>query len=315
MHIIDIASFIFLLSSSSSLLLLLLTVSTAIADPAETTTTTKNVIVYNVKCSVNHKSKAVTVHAVNNKSVDIVIASPGEQLTRPSMSNFQPSRQQTIDLHLMYHFPGVASNIIFPPVDRDDRVVVLMSNGALMRAALTHVIANFHTHDGRMVYGQLRSIAITDYSIAEKIYIGAPIFKNGHMVSVVTCRHDDFDAGVVLFPVTGARSKGLISGHVNFDDNDNGGGNGGEISVRKLGTDVTIYGTTQLPFVSVSPVNGRKFALAIDRNRSNYRNLPRRVVVFHNATDVSISLVEGQFEIERIHFDGPLVETHKRKYR
>ncbi|AUF81557.1 p26 [Malacosoma neustria nucleopolyhedrovirus] len=295
MHIIFIASFLCSLFTAS-------TTITNLAAP-------RIVNVYNVKCSVDHDSKTVTVFAVNNKSVDIVIAPPGKELTRSSspISTMQ-HHQHRLNLHLMHHFPGVASTVFFPSLDKDDRVVVLMSNGALMRATLSHVVANFHTHDRRMVYGQLRSIAITDYSVAEKIYVGAPIFKNGHMVSVVTCRHDDFNSGVVQFPVTGARSEGLILGHVSFDnDEDN------NVAVHKLDANVTIYGTTQLPYVSVSPVNGKKFALIVDRNRSNYRDLPRKVVVFHNDTDVLISLVEGQFEMQRIHFDGPLVKSFRRQ--
>jgi hypothetical protein len=295
MHIIVIASFIFSLFTASA----------AITDSIAT----KTVTVYNVRCSVDHVSKTVTVFAVNNKSVDIVIAPPGQELTRLSSPISTSQHQQQRNLYLMHHFPGVASNIFFPSLNKDDRVVVLMSNGALMRATLSHVIANFHTHDRRMVYGQVRSMAVTDYSVAEKIYIGAPIFKDGHMVSVVTCRHDDFDTGVVQFPVTGARSTGLISGHVNFDNDD-----GNNVAVHKLDANVTIYGTTQLPYVSVSPVNGKKFALAINRNRSHYRNLPRKVVVFHNDTDVAISLVEGQFEMQRIHFDGPLARNFRQRY-
>ncbi|ACO53501.1 P26-1 [Euproctis pseudoconspersa nucleopolyhedrovirus] len=252
--------------------------------------------VYDVKYTVNRNNRIVDVISVNNKplSVEIVAA------------NGQSSGQKRLDL--AHHFPGViVDGLVFDTgVGFDARTVlqVLLDNGTLLRVVPDRVYTNFHTHNRRMVYGQLRTFALRNFAAADQIYIGAPIFLDGKLVSVVTCRFDDYDNGVVLFPVSAVRAPGLMSGQIHFDD---------KVIVEKLRPGMSIYGRVQLPYnaqndsADSSILNLKRFAVSASDNRLMYRNLPRTIVVFHDRKQISIGLVEGEFEIDRVRLDGPLI--------
>ncbi|QEI03645.1 P26A [Rachiplusia nu nucleopolyhedrovirus] len=226
------------------------------------------------------------VTRVNGKSVHIEVIEPhGETNGRDSLS-------------LLHQFPGVASEVIFPPIEKEDSsLYVLLSNGVLALVKPTRIYTNFHKHQGRFIYGQLRTFVVDDFSLAEKIYIGAPIFFNKKLVSVVTCRYDDYDAGLVMFPVSGIRPPGLVSGQFHYDNN---------VLVSSLKSNMSVYGKHQLLYQS-KYMNVKKFALTAAANRLSYRDLPRSVSVFHNAREIIITLTEGEFEIDRVRFDGPMV--------
>ncbi|AIE47854.1 p26 [Peridroma alphabaculovirus] len=201
------------------------------------------------------------------------------------------------ELSVLHQFPGVATQVVFPPLAPTDTLFVQLNNKALYRTRAAAVYTNFHTHKGRMVYGQLLTIVVDDLAVAGKIYVGAPIFRDRKLVSVVTCRMDDYDKGVALFPVTGIRPRGLVSGQFNFDD---------RVIVQELRPGMSVYGRQQLPYDSAH-MSVKHFALATVANKQAYRDMPRAIAVFHNQREVTVALVEGEFEVDRVRFDGPLI--------
>ncbi|QYC92712.1 P26-1 [Trabala vishnou gigantina nucleopolyhedrovirus] len=249
--------------------------------------------VYNIDYTIDHDTKTITVNRVDNELCSIVVVAP----------NGHTNNHETLDI--MHHFPGAVSSVILPGAAGANSILhVLANDGTLLRVEPEHVYANFHVHKRQMVYGQLRTFALDDFSLAEKIYIGAPIFMGNKLVSVVTCRFDNYARGLVMFPVTGARSTNLISGRLEFDS---------EVKVREWNPIMSIYGKMQLPYHtdSVYDMNAKRFEISSRNNRRMYRNMPRSVTVFHNERDTFIVLVEGEFEIAHVHFDGPMVVPQK----
>lgn len=240
----------------------------------------------NVLYTVNDEARTIKVHTVDNSPVSVNVIAPGGNTNGDDR------------LSALHQFPGVATDVLFPAVSADDVLFVQLSNGVLFRTRATRVLVNFHTHKNRMIYGQLLSFEVDDFEVANKIYIGAPIYRNYKLVSVVTCRYDDFEAGLVLFPVTGIRPRGLVSGQFNFD--------GGNVLVQQLRPNMSVYGKQQLPYNSAH-MSVKQFALTTSANKQAYRDLPRTIAVFHNQREITIALVEGEFEIDRVRFDGPLV--------
>lgn len=250
-----------------------------------------NITKYNVHCSVDDTNKQMQVLQVDGKPVHIEVIPPnGETNGRDGLS-------------LLHQFPGVASEVLFPPInDKDAHLYVLLNNGVLALVKPTKVYTNFHKHQGRFIYGQLRTFVIDDFSLADQIYIGAPIFMNKTLVSVVTCRYDDYDAGTVMFPVSGVRPNGLVSGQFHYDNN---------VLVSTLKPNMSVYGKHQMLYQSQF-MSVKRFALTASANRLAYRDLPRSVAVFHNKKEIIITLTEGEFEIDRVRFDGPIVTPQHR---
>lgn len=245
---------------------------------------------FKVKYAVDHEARTMTVQSVDGRPVSIFVIPPNSDTNGDNK------------LTSLHQFPGVATSVAFPPISRNDDLLVQLNNGVMYKTRATRVYTNFHTHKNRMVYGQLLTFAVDEFDIANKIYIGAPIFRAGEMVSVVTCRFDDYEKGLVLFPVTGVRSAGLVSGQMMFDD---------RVIVKKLKPDMAVYGRQQLPHNSAH-MSAKQFAMAATVNRQLYRDLPRYAVVFHNDTDITITMVEGEFEMYRIRLDGPLVTNQNK---
>ncbi len=250
----------------------------------------ENITKYNVDCVLDKTNKKMQVISINGKPVHIEVIPPhGETDGHDTLT-------------LLHQFPGVATEVVFPAINNaDDSLHVLLNNGALALVQPTRVYTNFHKHQGRFIYGQLRTFVIDDFSLAEKIYIGAPIFLNKKLVSVVTCRYDDYDAGLVMFPVTGVRPKGLVSGQFEYDN---------EVLVQSLKPNMSVYGKRQLLYTSQF-MGAKRFALTTSANRLSYRDLPRSVAVFHNEKEIIITMTEGEFEINRVRFDGPIVTPQR----
>ncbi|ADB84463.1 p26-a [Apocheima cinerarium nucleopolyhedrovirus] len=252
-------------------------------------TTAEIKTIYNVDYVIDEATKTIKIVSVDKQPSNIIIVTP----------NGHTNRHEQYDV--MHHYPGVVSDVILPGVPNERSIMhVLLNDGTLVRAVGEHVYTNFHTHKERMIYGQLRTFALDDFSLADKIYLGAPVFVDKKLVSVITCRYDDYTNGLVMYPVTGTRSKGLISGQINYDD---------KVIVNVLRPSMSVYGRNQLPYSpdSINAVSIKRLAISVSNNRQIYRDLPRSVVVFHNENDIFINLVEGDFEIEKIRFDGPMV--------
>jgi Nucleopolyhedrovirus p26 protein len=240
---------------------------------------------YNVNYTVNHLTQTTQIMTVDDEKVFIRTIPPHGYTTGAD------------EYSVVHQFPGVATQIMFPAVSRSDDLYVLLNNGVLFRTQATRVYANFHVHKNRLIYGQLLTIAVDDFSIAAKIYVGAPIFRDKKLVSVVTCRYDDYTAGLALFPVSGVRPRGLVSGQYMFDD---------RVIVQELRAGNSVYGRQQLPYNSAK-ASVKNFALATVSNRQAYRDFPRSVCVFYDDNAITLTLVEGEFEMERVRFDGPLI--------
>ncbi|QAT90415.1 P26 [Spodoptera exempta nucleopolyhedrovirus] len=253
-----------------------------------TTTTT---MAANVEYEIDHDKQIMQIKSVNDQAVSVVIIPPN-------------GNNDDDKLSMLHHFPGVATSVTFPPLSPDDALYVQLSNGVLYRVFADRVYTNFHTHKKRLIYGQLLAFTVDDFSIASKIYIGAPIYRNNVLVSVITCRYYDYDADLVMFPVTGVRPHGLVSGQIVYDND--------HVFVEKLRADMSVYGRRQLPYQSAH-MSVKHFALSTHMNREIYRNLPRSVMIFHNEKEVSVAVVEGEFEMFRVRLDGPLITNQEKE--
>ncbi|AHH82597.1 P26 [Buzura suppressaria nucleopolyhedrovirus] len=250
--------------------------------------TAKTSSINNVHYIVDEFNKSIKITHVNGVEVTVQIIPPHGELS-------------TREFDSMHQFPGVATDLLLTGAPSDKAILhVLMKDGNLLRTTANRVFSNFHVYRHRMVYGQLYTFVTDDFGEAEKIYLGAPIFYNNKLVSVVTCRFDDYERGLVYFPVTGVRHDRLISGQLHFDDN--------IVKVTRLQPGMSVYGRNQLPY----SLGVKQLAMSAYNNRQMYRDWPRTVFVYYNESDIIISLVEGEFEISRVRFQGPLVEPqHK----
>jgi Nucleopolyhedrovirus p26 protein len=264
----------------------------AMASAAATVETDDNThSIYNVEYTVNNDERKVRVLSVDNKPVHVQVVPPGADTNLFNADS----------LDLLHHFPGVASGVVFPQVNRTEPLYVLLNDGVLLRVVPTYVYTNYHVHKNRVVYGQLATFGLQDFTIADKVFEGAPIFRDGQLVSVVSCRYDDYDLGLAMFPVTGVRPLGLMSGHINTDS---------EVRVQRLEAGMSVYGSRQLPYADLlasDVLSAKRFALSTNANRRSYRDMPRTVNIFHNRLEVTFTLVEGEFEIDRVRIDGPLI--------
>lgn len=251
--------------------------------------TASTMAAFNAKYTVDRESRTIKVDSVDEKPVLIFVIPPNSETNGDDR------------LTTLHQFPGVATSIVFPSISKDDDLLVQLDNGILYKTQATRVYTNFHTHKNRMVYGQLLTFVVDDFEIANKIYVGAPIYRDGKFVSVITCRFDDYEQGLVMFPVTGVRSKGLISGQMSIDD---------RVVVEVLRPNMSVYGRHQLPYRSAH-MSVKQFAMTATVNRQLYRDLPRFAVVFHNSTEITITMVEGEFEMYRIRLDGPLITDQR----
>ncbi|AWW14370.1 p26 [Hyposidra talaca nucleopolyhedrovirus] len=244
--------------------------------------------VYNVQYVVDENDKTMNITHVNGVRTTVRVIPPhGEILAR--------------EYDAMHQFPGVATDVMLTGTPSNRAILhVLLSDGVMLRTVADRVFTNFHVHRQRMIYGQLFTFATDDFSVAEKIYPGAPIFYNNKLVSVVTCRFDDYERGLVYFPVTGVRNDRLVSGQMHIDDR--------VVKVTRLQPGMSVYGRSQMPY----SLGVKQLAMSAYNNRQMYRDWPRTAFVYHNERDIIISLVEGEFEISRVRFQGPLVEPqHK----
>ncbi|AAR28784.1 p26 [Leucania separata nucleopolyhedrovirus] len=204
------------------------------------------------------------------------------------------------ELDRLHHFPGVASTIVFPFVEIDQILYVMLSDLTLQRVHIVNddhePLFNFHVYKNRVVYGQLRSFEAPDRNVANKIYVGAPIFSDAskrNVVSVVTARCALPD---LRFPVSGVRSEGLVSGQIEID---------GEYVIQRQRTaDTSVYGRKVATYADI-----KKFAIDCNVNKSAHRNEPRAFIVTEGDGNntITIALVENQFEIFRVRMSGSLV--------
>ncbi|AXS67674.1 p26 [Cryptophlebia peltastica nucleopolyhedrovirus] len=245
----------------------------------------QNLEINNVNYEKNELKKTVTITKVDGQESFIKIIAP-------------MSRVHDEEYGLLHQFPGVASNIVFPKVSNNSALDVLLNNGDLASFTVDRVYANFHIHKQRLIYGQMYAFALTDFSLANKIYLGAPVFRENRLISVITCRHNDYKNGLVIFPITGIRPEKLVSGQMNFDKS---------VSFHKFLQGMSVYGTKQLPYVGDSSFMLKRYALTVDQNKNTYRDLPRNINVFYNDHEIVITLSEGEYEIDRVRFDGPLI--------
>ncbi|ABI35702.1 p26-a [Ectropis obliqua nucleopolyhedrovirus] len=254
---------------------------------------------YSTEYIIDHNARRVDVFKNNNENVSVHVI--GAQGCTTGNENFD----------VLHHYPGVATDVVFTSAVKHTVLHVLLSDGILLRVTPTHTFTNFHSHKQRIIYGQLNTFSIDDFSLANKIYTGAPIFSNGKLVSVITARSDDFDKGLVYYPVTGARVPNLISGQIQYDNN------AGPIKVEKFDSTMHIYGKKQLPVRSIdgydNVLNIRRFYMSAMANRQMYRDWPRSISIFHDSNFVSIGLVEGEFQILQIEFEGPLIAADENK--
>uniref|UniRef100_A0A0M3WR28 p26-1 n=1 Tax=Perigonia lusca single nucleopolyhedrovirus TaxID=1675865 RepID=A0A0M3WR28_9ABAC len=246
--------------------------------------------VYEVEYSIDEINKRVNVIKHKGSSVHIEVFEPN------GVSNGHEY------LDTMHHFPGVASTVVFDGAygGNDAILHVLLNDGTLARFTPSRVYTNFHSHKNRLVYGQMHSFVVDDYELANRIYLGAPIFQNRKLISVVSCRYDEYDDGIAVFPISAVRSAGLVSGQIEYDS---------RVIVHNFEPGMSVYGKKQLPYESTVPsmLSLKRFAINAHNNRRAYRDLPRAINVFHNRQNIVLTVTEGEFEMSRVRMDGPLV--------
>lgn len=233
---------------------------------------------------VDHFAHTMRVHSVGAETVVVHVIPPGDRRTAARRD----------DLDALHHFPRVATSVIFPAVTIGQLLYVMLSDTTLEPVTVDdhdEPLFNFHVHKHRMVYGQLRTFTVVDDSVADKIYLGAPIYDESRklLVSVVTTlRRPDR-----RYPITGIRAHDTVSGQLDFDD---------ELVIQRMAPGMSLYGRRVLPYDQI-----KRHALECEAKRETFRNKPRAAVVTHGSgANIVITLVEGEFEMFRVRMNGSL---------
>ncbi|AKC91740.1 p26 [Lambdina fiscellaria nucleopolyhedrovirus] len=161
-----------------------------------------------------------------------------------------------------------------------------------------------------MVIGHVHAFATADALIVNGVFVGAPVFRGNELISVVTQVFlNPRDKTQTIFVIANERSPRFVAGRYDYDDD-------GAITVQQLRANMSVYGRRQFPFQNNSPdsstqlFGAQQYNAAANSNKNYYRNKPRSVYVFHNAHTVHVTLVEGEFEINNLTFDGPLLDKN-----
>ncbi|ADD73745.1 P26 [Lymantria xylina nucleopolyhedrovirus] len=245
----------------SKVSVVLITVAVACAAATETGSGRAHSVDYVVR----RLSRTVDVTSVRDRKTVIKIVSPN-QWDDEDGDEFA------------YRYPGAASDAAFETVRVGEKLHVLLDNHTLVEAvATTDEYVFYHTRRRRSVVGRLAAFAVRDFALAARIWPGAPIFRRGRFVSVVTGRYQDYANDRVLFPVTGASAEAAEVAH----DRD-------RLSVNSS------------PYAPTPPL----------ARAGAFRDWPRVATLFCDAPRrrVVLALTEGEFEIARFTLVGVLAD-------
>jgi hypothetical protein len=236
----------------------------------------------NICYKIDHINKIVELKKINYKDVFIRIFKPGQEVFDE-------------ELNVCHQFPGVASSIVLPGLKYDSVVDVMLNDHTLYSCKANKTSFNYHICNKRLILGTLISVHVKNKDLMKKIYIGAPIFKDNNLVSVVTALHRVKD-GEFLMPVTGIRESSQISADLKTDRG---------LSVEKLLPDRSVYGNKQLPYEEI-----KQYAIDQDKTHIN-ENACENYKLFYNDQEVRITFNRGNKQIQHWRMPGPLVQLNK----
>lgn len=235
--------------------------------------------VFNVKYETDYVNKKITVKQIDEQDVFVHIFEPGQEMFDEILSQY-------------HQFPGVATSVIFPQLNLCTEVYVLTIKNALQKYKIDRTVFNFHICNKRFVFGNLPAILVNQRDIEENLCIGAPIFIGDKLVSVITAFHrvndDEF-----LIPVTGIREPTLVSAHLKVSNG---------VRVEKLLTNMSVYGTKQLPYNKI-----KQYALE-QETKMPPANALETCMLFYKSTEIHITLNKNDYEMMHIRMPGPLVQ-------
>ncbi|AGA16284.1 p26 protein [Thysanoplusia orichalcea nucleopolyhedrovirus] len=230
--------------------------------------------VYNVKCTTD--SKKMEIKQIDDVDAFVQVIEPGQEVFNETFNEY-------------HQFPGVVSSIVFPQLALDTIVNILTEDGSLHTAKLNHTCFNFHVCNKRFVFGNLPA-AIVNGETKRKLRIGAPIFANETLVSVVTAFHR-IDENEWMLPVTGIREATQFSGHMKVLNG---------VCVEKWRPNMSVYGTVQLPYDKI-----KQHAV---EQKLPPMSAPESCVLFYKESEIRITFNRGDYEIIHFRLPGPLVQ-------
>ncbi|ABM05420.1 P26 [Maruca vitrata nucleopolyhedrovirus] len=236
---------------------------------------------YNIKYAIDPTNKIV-IEQVDNVNVFVRTLEPGQEVFNETLSQY-------------HQFPGVISSIIFPQVELNDEISVLTDDGSLLKLKLECTGFNFHVCNKRFVFGNLPA-AVVNCETKQKLRIGAPIFANEKLISVVTAFHHVCE-NEWLLPVTGIREMSQMSGHMKAPNG---------VRVEKWRPGTSVYGTVQLPYDKI-----KQYAL---EQENKMPNTLESCVIFFKDSEVRITYNKGEYEIMQLRVPGPLIQPNSAYY-
>nr|QDH05884.1 Ld-p26 [Lymantria dispar multiple nucleopolyhedrovirus] len=222
--------------------------------------------VYSVDYVVRPSRRTVDVTSVDGRKITVKVVPPHRWDDEDDAAE------------LAYRYPGAASDAPFETARVGQKLQVLLDNHTLIDAvAATDEYVFHHTRRRRSVVGKLAAFALNDFALAARVWPGAPIFRRGRFVSVVSGRYQDYANDRVLFPVTGASAQMVEVAH----DRDR----------------LSVSSSARPPARAAG--DGREF-----------RDWPRVATLFCDAPRrrVALALTEGEFEIARFALVGLLAD-------
>ncbi|AKN80949.1 P26 [Lonomia obliqua multiple nucleopolyhedrovirus] len=250
-----------------------------------------NLIKNNVTYEIDHVNKRIKVKQVDQENVFMRVLKPAQEIFDE-------------DLDCYHQFPGVITSLVFPRLNLNDIVDVLLSDNTLYSCRADRVCFNFHICNKRVVFGSLIALHITNADLLEKLYIGSPVFVNNKFVSIITAFHryvNDNDKEEYLVPITGVRESSQVSGHLKTPYG---------VHVEKLRPNMSVYGNKQLPYDKI-----KRYALEQHNAIPLNKEIQEHVVIFYNDKEVRLTYNRINYELLHLRMNGPLIEPNSMYYK
>lgn len=239
---------------------------------------TNKMQVYNVEIETDYSNNSMLVTKVNGENAFVKIFKPGQEINDEILNRY-------------HQFPGIATSILFPQLHLHRNVQLLTSDHRLHDAELESVCFNFHVCNKRFVFGTLPAVIVDKRFV--NLYVGAPIFFNEKIVSIVTTLHE-ISNDRWLVPVTGIREASLFSGHVKTNNG---------VRLEKWLPNTSIYGTKQLPYAEIKQY-------ALEQEKTVIADAEKSCVIFYKESEIRITWNQGEHELMHIRMTGPFVESN-----
>lgn len=235
----------------------------------------------NVFYKIDHQNRSVELIKTDDQDIFVRVFKPGQEIFDESLNDH-------------HQFPGVAVSIIFPRLELNSIVDVLLNDHTLYSCKADRICLNYHICNKRLILGTLISVHVNNKDLLEKIYIGAPIFKDNKLISVVTSLHY-INNEEVLMPITGIREHLQISADLKTNYG---------LDVEKLLPNMSVYGNKQLTYKEI-----KQYAIDQEKNivchddKENYK-------LFYNDKEVRLTFNKGNKQIQHWRMPGPLVQSN-----